>query len=171
VLEEKDVFARLKDPDTKVSSKAAEYLINNYNENKLEIPNNLNTIMNTQAALFCSNNENIKMRAEELIDKWMENEKSFVLVKPVWTAITNSNQRSKVMLLDKLNSILPAVADENPVLLSKHVLPVVYSLLDDKSKFIKKKTEDLVLTLYGLIGSALIEFSPSNKLQMILNII
>lgn len=69
MLEEKDVFARLKDPDTKVSSKAAEYLINNYNENKLEIPNNLNTIMNTQAALFCSNNENIKMRAEELIDK------------------------------------------------------------------------------------------------------
>jgi hypothetical protein len=101
----------------------------------------------------------------------MESEKSAVLVKPICTAITNSNQRSKYMLLDKLNFILPAVADENPVLLSKHVLPVVYSLLDDKSKFIKKKTEDLVLTLYGLIGSALIEFSPSNKLQMILNII
>jgi UPF0288 family protein (methanogenesis marker protein 3) len=69
VLEDKDVFARLKDPDSKVSSKAAEYLINNFNENKFEISNNLNTILNTQAALFCSNNENIKMRAEELIDK------------------------------------------------------------------------------------------------------
>jgi len=75
------------------------------------------------------------------------------------------------MLLEKLNIILPQVAEDNPVLLSKYVLPVVYSLLDDRSKFIKKKTEDLVLTLYGLIGSALIEFSPSNKLQLILDII
>ena len=75
------------------------------------------------------------------------------------------------MLLEKLNKILPAIAEKSPVLLSKVVLPMVYTLLDDKSKFIKKKTEEIVLTLYGLIGSALIEFSPSNKLQMILNII
>jgi hypothetical protein len=75
------------------------------------------------------------------------------------------------MLLDKLNKILPAVAEADPVLLSDHVVHVVYKLLDDKSKFITKKTEELVLTLYSLIGSALIEFSPSNKLQLILNII
>ena len=74
------------------------------------------------------------------------------------------------MLCDKLNQILPQVAEEDPVLLSKHVLPVVYTLLDDRSKFIKKKTEELVLTLYNLIGSALIEFSPSSKLQLILDI-
>ena len=75
------------------------------------------------------------------------------------------------MLLDKLNRILPAVAENDPVLLSDHVVHVVYKLLDDKSKYITKKTEELVLTLYSLIGSALIEFSPSNKLQLILNII
>ncbi len=51
-LEEKDVFARLKVQDSKVSSRAADYLINNYEENKLEIASNLKTIMNSQAALF-----------------------------------------------------------------------------------------------------------------------
>lgn len=66
---EKDVFARLRDHDSKISSKAAEFLINHYDEKKQEISSNLNIIMNSQAALFCSNNENIKMRAEELIDK------------------------------------------------------------------------------------------------------
>ena len=75
------------------------------------------------------------------------------------------------MLLEKLNDILPNVAQESPVVLSKHVLPVVYTCLDDRSKFIKKKTENIVLTLYSLIGSALIEFSPSDKLQSILDII
>jgi hypothetical protein len=69
IQEEKDVFAQLKDKDTKVSSKAASYIINNYDDLKLEIANNLLTIMNSQASLFCSNNENVKMRAEELIDK------------------------------------------------------------------------------------------------------
>ena len=75
------------------------------------------------------------------------------------------------MLLEKLNKILPTIAEESPVSLSKQVLPMVYTLLDDKSKFVKKRTEEIILTLYELIGSALIEFSPSNKLQMILNII
>ena len=171
IQEEKDVFAQLKDKDSKVSSKAASYIINNYDDLKLEIANNLLTIMNSQAALFWSNNENVKMRAEELIDKWIENEKVTLLVKPMWKAIENWSQRSKIMLLDKLNKILPLVAEADPVLLSDHVVHVVYKLLDDKSKFITKKTEELVLTLYSLIGSALIEFSPSNKLQLILNII
>lgn len=75
------------------------------------------------------------------------------------------------MLLEKLNKILPSVYEDAPVMLSDNVLPMVYNLLDDRSKFVKKKTEEIVLTLYGLIGSALIEFSPSSKLQMILNII
>ena len=75
------------------------------------------------------------------------------------------------MLLEKLNKILPIIAEESPVSLSKQVLPMVYTLLDDKSKFVKKRTEEIILTLYELIGSALIEFSPSSKLQMILNII
>lgn len=69
LVEDRNIFARLKDPDSKVCSKAAEYLISNYNEHKDDIPANLSTIMNTQAALFCSNNENIKSKAEELIDK------------------------------------------------------------------------------------------------------
>ena len=52
IQEEKDVFAQLKDKDSKVSSKAASYLINNYDDLKFEISNNLLTIMNSQAALF-----------------------------------------------------------------------------------------------------------------------
>mmetsp|Transcript_4290 Transcript_4290/g.3599 ORF Transcript_4290/g.3599 Transcript_4290/m.3599 type:complete len:193 (+) Transcript_4290:68-646(+) len=169
-LVENDIFTRLKDQDTKISSKAAEYLINHYSET-LEISSNLSTVINSQASLFCSNNENIKMKAEELIDLCVRNENPNILVRPICSAVTSSNQRSKIMLLEKLNSLLPSVAEQQPVLLSKHVLPMVYSLLDDKSRFIKKKTEEIVLTLYGLIGSALIEFSPSNKLQMILDII
>lgn len=161
----------MNDPDSKVSSKAAESLVNNYSEYEKDVPSNLGVIFSSQAALFCSNNENIKMKAEELIDKCVNNVKASLVVKPICSSITSSNVRSKLMLLDKLNRILPQVAEENPVLLSKHVLPVVYALLDDKSKYIKKKTEDIVLTLYGLIGSALIEFSPSNKLQLILDII
>ena len=106
-----------------------------------------------------------------MIDKCVEKINASIIIKPIWNTIASSNNRSKVMLLEKLNKILPQVAEENPVLLSKHALPVVYALLDDKSKYIKKKVEDLVLTLYGLIGSALIEFSPSNKLQLILDII
>lgn len=68
-IEEKNVFSRLKDHDSKISSKAAEYLINHYDEEKPEISTNLATIINSQAALFCSNNDIIKMRAEELIDR------------------------------------------------------------------------------------------------------
>lgn len=133
--------------------------------------NNLATIFNSQASLFSSNNESIKLRAEELISKIIDSSKASKVVKPMCNTISTANNRAKIMLLDKLNVILPTVAEEDPVWLSKFVLPVVYTWLDDRSKFIKKKTEDIVLTLYGLIGSALIEFSPSNKLQMILDII
>jgi hypothetical protein len=171
LIDERNIFARLKDPDSKVCSKAAEYLISNYNEHKDDIPTNLSIIMNSQATLFWSNNENIKSRAEELIDKWISNEKASILWKPICSWITTANSRAKIMLLEKLNDILPKVAQENPIVLSKHVLPVVYACLDDRSKFIKKKTEGIVLTLYSLIGSALIEFSPSDKLQSILDII
>lgn len=171
VVDERDIFEKLKDPDSKVASKAAENLVNNFSEHQNEIPNNLNTIINSQTSLFASNNENIKMKAEELIDKCVSSVKGPMLAKPICTSITSANGQAKVMLMDKLNHILPQIADENPVLLSKHVLPVVYALLDDRSKIIKKKAEELILTLYGLIGSALIEFSPSNKLQMILDII
>lgn len=50
--EERDIFARLKDPDSKVASKAAEQILNNYEEYEAEIPNNLSTIIGSQAALF-----------------------------------------------------------------------------------------------------------------------
>lgn len=172
IVEENDIFSRLSNPDSKVSSKAAELLISNYEEYEKDVPNNLGVIINSQANLFNLNiNENIKLRAEELIDKWIEKVSSSLIVKPICNSITSGNNKSRVMLLEKLNKILPQVAEENPVLLSKHVLPIVYALLDDKSKFTKKKVEDIVLTLYGLIGSALIEFTPSNKLQLILDII
>jgi hypothetical protein len=83
LIEEKDVFSRLKDPDSKVSSKAAEYLINNYEENRSDIPKHLDTIIKSQAALFSSNNENVKSRAEELISKCVANELASLLVKPI----------------------------------------------------------------------------------------
>lgn len=169
--DKRDVFARLKDPDSKIASKAAETLIKNYSDHESEIPPNLHTIISSQVALFCSNNESIKMRAEELVDKCLSNCKASKIVEPVCKTISTANSRSKIMLLEKLNKILPQVAEENPVCLSKHVLPIVYTSLDDRSKYIKKKTEEIVLTLYSLIGSALIEFSPSDKLQTILDII
>lgn len=83
VIDENDVFAKLKDPDSKVASKAAESLLNNFEEYAKDLPEHLATVLNTQAALFCSNNDNIKMRAEELIDKVIENVKSSQVVKPI----------------------------------------------------------------------------------------
>lgn len=69
-MEENDIFSRLSNPDSKVSSKAAELLISNYEEYEKDVPNNLGVIINSQANLFNLNiNENIKLRAEELIDK------------------------------------------------------------------------------------------------------
>ena len=171
IVEEKDVFAQLNNSDSKFSLKAVELLSKNFEEYIKDVPNHLSSIFKSVSSLFSSNNDNAKLNAEELIDKWVNKIKASLLVKHIWSSVSSSTNKTKLMLLEKLNKILPQVAEENPVLLSKHVLPLVYTLLDDKSKYIKKKTEDIVLTLYGLIGSALIEFSPSNKLQMILDII
>ncbi len=140
IVEEKDVFVQLNHPDSKISSKAAEVLINNYEEYEKDVPNNLPIIFKSQSNLFCSNNENIRLKAEELIDKWVNRVKASLTVKSIWNTVSTCNNKAKLMLLEKLNKILPQVAEENPVLLSKYVLPVVYTLLDDKSKFIKKKT-------------------------------
>ena len=52
LVDKRSVFAKLKDPDSKVCSKAAEYLISNYSDHKDEIPANLPAIMTSQAALF-----------------------------------------------------------------------------------------------------------------------
>jgi len=52
LLDESDVFSRLKDPDSKVSSKAAEFLLSNYQDHLADIPANLSTIFNSQASLF-----------------------------------------------------------------------------------------------------------------------
>ena len=51
IVEENDIFSRLSNPDSKVSSKAAELLISNYEDEK-DVPNNLGVIINSQANLF-----------------------------------------------------------------------------------------------------------------------
>lgn len=77
--------------------------------------NNLATIFNSQASLFSSNNESIKLRAEELISKIIDSSKASKVVKPMCNTISTANNRAKIMLLDKLNVILPTVAEEDPV--------------------------------------------------------
>lgn len=52
LVEESDIFSRLSNPDSKVSSKAADTLINNYEEYEKDVPENLGVIINSQAALF-----------------------------------------------------------------------------------------------------------------------
>ena len=52
ISEEKSIFSKLNDADSKVSSKAAEHLLNNFSEYEKEIPNNIQTIISTQSNLF-----------------------------------------------------------------------------------------------------------------------
>lgn len=48
---------------------------------------------------------------------------------------------------------------------------MAYKNLDNPKKQIKEATEQILKTLYGEIGGALIEFAPANKIQRLLSII
>jgi len=65
----------------------------------------------------------------------------------------------------------PSLYNKKPFLITKNVLPQLAKLVEETKSEIKTATNKLLQTLYSLMGRSLVDHVPSNKAQIILDIV
>ncbi|KAL9952340.1 hypothetical protein ACROYT_G039583 [Oculina patagonica] len=159
---------RLKDSNSKVNLHALQCL-----------PKILPCLANQSGALippvvaaltsnFASKNTNVFSTAEEALDELIKYIDNTFLVQPFCTTAQYGSSRVKPIMVDKLADIVPTVHARKPQIISRHVLPLLWSLLNASNgsagagnSALKTSTSRLTTTLYSCMGRSLTEQASS----------
>jgi hypothetical protein len=129
-----------------------------------------------------STNVVVKNKADVLVDLIVDTVENVYLIQPLVHLSIYGNTRSKPAILLHLNGklnkkkltcldIVPDVFKIKSSLISKHVIPAVFKLVDENKTDVKCVVNKLVNTLYKIMGSSLLDMVPSNKVPKLLDII
>ena len=80
-----------------------------------------------------------------------------------------TSPRGKAALLTLLINVASAV--KNKKILECFVLPISFKYIDDLRPDIKNEAGRLVFLLYKILGNAMLQHIPSNKMQKAINVI
>lgn len=114
---------------------------------------------------FASKNTNIFSTAEEALDEFIKHIDKTLLVQPFCSTAQFGSSRVKPIMVDKLADIVPTVHTRKPQVVSRHVLPLLWNLLNTASNSsagagnsaLKPSTCRLTNTLYSCMGRTLTE--------------
>lgn len=123
---------------------------------------------------FASKNTNIFSAAEEALDEFIKHIDKTLLVQPFCSTAQFGSSRVKPIMVDKLADIVSTVHTRKPQVVSRHILPLLWSLLNTASNSsagagnsaLKTSTSRLTSTLYSCMGRSLTE-QASNQVPRI----
>jgi len=164
-----DVVSKtLNDANVKVCLKAVQALEKFIPLFKTNLEQNVTMLLSCLATNLCSTNVTLKNKADILIDLLIDTLENSCLIQPFVHITLYGNPRAKPGIILHLCDILPEVQKQKPVFIPKYVLPALIKLLEDTKIEMKTAVNKLIQTLYGLIGSSLLESVPQAKVPRIL---
>lgn len=119
--------------------------------------NSLNSVVRDLAVQVC---ETLKMHCSAVS-----------LLVPLCSTISNTNPRARLIVVKSLTEIVPYIPDSKSFLLKKHIVPVLFKLLEDPSSEIREENSRLVKVVYSSLGSWLIEKASSGRVSKLLEIV
>ena len=92
---------------------------------------------------------------------------SIKLLCPVFChAAKYGNIKCQTVMLEKLRSEIKNIYIDYNSLISKHVLPLAFGLMNSKKPLIRSANEKLLLKLYEVLGVSIFDLSITNKLKI-----
>ena len=119
--------------------------------------NSLNSVVRDLAGQVC---ETLKMHCSAVS-----------LLVPFCSTISNTNPKARLIVVRTLTEIVPYIPDSKSLLLKKHIVPVLFKLLEDPSCEIREENNRLVKVVHSSLGSWLIEKASSGRVSKLLEIV
>jgi hypothetical protein len=119
--------------------------------------NSLNSVVRDLAVQVC---ETLKIHCSAIS-----------LLVPFCSTISSTNPKARQIVVKTLTEIVPNIPDSKSFLLKKHVVPVLFKLLEDPSCEIREESTRLVKVVYSSLGSWLIEKAQSGRVSKLLEIV
>mmetsp|Transcript_13816 Transcript_13816/g.38995 ORF Transcript_13816/g.38995 Transcript_13816/m.38995 type:complete len:85 (-) Transcript_13816:884-1138(-) len=66
------------------------------------------------------------------------------------------------MLMEHLNFLVPSVYSRKQQLVNKYVVPVAFSMLNEKSTAVRMTTQKLMMTLHKSMGTQLLQLADQH---------
>ena len=130
----------------------------------------LNTLIPSLAQVLGSTNEKIRTRAGTAVDTLCREVDNTLLVQTFARCTSQGGARGKPAMMDKLGGIALDVYPRNPHLVTRHVLPAVVSVVNDKGSEIRQATHKMVCSLAYMMGTSFNDFarklSTSNQARL-----
>ena len=130
----------------------------------------LNTLIPSLAQVLGSTYEKIRTRAGTAIDTLCREVDNTLLVQTFSRCTSQGGTRGKPAMMDKLGGIALDVYPRNPHLVTRHVLPAVVSVVNDKGSEIRQATHKMVCSLAYMMGTSFNDFarklSTSNQARL-----
>lgn len=168
----------LGDGNGKVAFKAAGALEKFIPLFRTGVEQNVHMLVAGVSANLCSTNTILKNKTEILLDLLVDTVEGRCLVQPLVHAALYGNARAKATIVAHLCGmnclmvdVLPEVSKSRPEVLSKHLYPVIGSLLDNAKGEVKQPTTKLVQTLYNLAGQDFLESVSAAQLERVMEIV
>ncbi|QDZ18618.1 hypothetical protein HOP50_02g11220 [Chloropicon primus] len=122
----------------------------------------LNVLMPALASAIGSTNEKIRQKASKTLNSLCNEVDSVYLVQNLSHCVKHSGPRSQPMLMEHLNFLVPSVYSRKQQLVNKYVVPVAFSMLNEKSTAVRMTTQKLMMTLHKSMGTQLLQLADQH---------
>lgn len=122
----------------------------------------LNVLMPTLASAIGSTNEKIRHKAAKTLGALCCEVDSVYLVQNLSHCVKHSGPRSKPTLIEHLSQLVPGVYSRKQQLVNKYVVPVAFSMLNEKSSGVRMASQKLVVSLHKSMGTQLLHIADQH---------
>jgi len=149
---------KLYDPNAKVNMLTLETLETVLPQLGDQASMSLNTLMPALSANVASTNEKIRVKAASLIDTLIGCANIGMLVQNLSHVVaTGNHQRSKAVMIEKLDIVVRECYASQPRLVGKHALHAALSSLNDAKTDVRTANAKLLRSLYAAMGPQLLD--------------
>ncbi|GAX73544.1 hypothetical protein CEUSTIGMA_g995.t1 [Chlamydomonas eustigma] len=167
---------RLGDGNSKVSIQALETLGCLFESLRERSSTGLNTLLPAMAASLGSTNEKIRNAASQAAEKLVASVEPALLVQNLSHCVSHGGVRGKLLLVDKLESVIDAVYPTKPQLVVRYALPAAVAIANDTKggAEVRAAANQLLGALSRNMGRALVDHVstlPASLQQRVLDAI
>lgn len=153
---------RLSDGNSKVVVQALQTIADIVTVSKNNSVVVLNILMPNLASTIGSTNEKIRRKASKTLFTLCSEVDSVYLVQNVAHCVKHSGPRSQPVLIEHLSHLVPSVHSRKHQLINKYVIPVAFSMLNEKSTGVRIAIQKLMKSLHKSMGTQLLDLADEH---------
>lgn len=119
----------------------------------------LNTLVPALAQVLGSTNEKIRGMAHTTVDTLCREIDNTLLIQNMAHCTSQGGVRGKPAMLEKLNAVALDVYPRKPQLVTRHVLPAVLAIVNEKSSEIRAASSKVLCTLAYMMGPQFYDYT------------